>query len=176
MAGLIPDPAGLRLRLEAEEVDVLGSLVAGLAERVDRAANDPADGTAAGGTDAPDPILARLTPAGSRGDADVDTELRAMLRHELLDTRAQRLARLADDLREWAGDGGAVDRVLDRDEAMRIVEALNDVRLALASTIGYDEHVRDDLAPDGARADAVALMDALAWLQGGLIEFIEGDA
>lgn len=175
MARLIPDPTGVRLRLEAQEVDVLVSLVAGLADRVERAAADPASGQQPGGAAGSDPVIARLTPAVSRGDAEVDAELRAMLRHELLDTRARRLVGLADDLRDWADAGGAIDRVLERDGAMRIVEALNDVRLALASTMGYDEELRDALDPDDDRSDAVALMDALTWLQGGLIEFIEGD-
>jgi hypothetical protein len=172
MAGLVPDTDAdlIRLRLDPEEVDVLVSLVQGLAVRVESAAEepDPAD---------PDPVIARLTPTVSRGDADVDDELRAMLRDDLLTTRSRRLSGLSRDLRTWAGGaGGAIDRALDRDAAMRIVEALNDVRLALASTIGYDDQLRETLAPGDGRAEAVALMDALAWLQGGLIEYVEGGA
>jgi hypothetical protein len=57
--------------------------------------------------------------------------------------------------------------------AMRVVEALNDLRLALAATIGLDAVDRADLEEDPARADTLRLLDALAWLQGGLIEFVE---
>jgi hypothetical protein len=167
MAGLRPDGEGLRLRLDADEVAVLVSLLDGLAERV----------AAASAGDGPDEVVERLTPVVSRGDPEVDAELRAMLRDELLETRMQRLGGLASDIGTWAhGTGGAVDRLLDRAAAMRIVEALNDVRLALATTIGYEDDLREQLGPDDARADAIVLMDALAWLQGGLIEFVEGDA
>lgn len=167
MAGLRPDGERLRLLLAEDEVSVLVSLLDGLAGRV--------AAVSAGGE--PDAVISRLIPTVSRGDAEVDAELRAMLRDELLETRTQRLGALASDLRAWAvGSGGAVDRLLERDEAMRIVEALNDVRLALATTIGYDEELRESLDPDDARSDALVLMDALAWMQGTLIEFVEGEA
>lgn len=166
MAGLRPDGDMLRLLLEADEVSVLVSLLEGLAGRV--------AAVSAGGE--PDAVIARLTPTVSRGDAEVDAELRAMLRDELLETRTQRLGRLASDLQVWAREaGGGVDRLLDRDGAMRIVETLNDLRLALATTIGYDDELRASLEPDDARADALVLMDALAWMQGALIDFVEGD-
>jgi hypothetical protein len=96
-----------------------------------------------------------------------------MLRDDLVGSRVSRLQDLSATLR--AGGDAGVDRVLDRDESMRMVEALNDLRLALAATIGYETIVREDLAPDDRRADAVRLMDALAWLQGGLIEFVDAD-
>ncbi len=167
MAGLRPDGDQLRLQLAQDEVSVLVSLLDGLAGRV--------AAVSAGGE--PDAVIARLIPTVSRGDAELDVELRAMLRDELLETRTQRLGALASDLRAWAAEsGGAVDRALERDGAMRIVEALNDVRLALATTIGYDEELRESLDPDDARSDALVLMDALAWMQGTLIEFVEGEA
>jgi len=170
MAGLIPDGEGLRLQLEAVEVEVLVGLVEGLAERVAAASGmHTQDG-------APDPLVAPLIPTVSRGDAEVDAELRSMLRDDLLATRTDRLTRLVADLRAWSSSaGGAVDHLLDRERAMRIVETINDVRLALAAMVGYDEQLRDELEPDDARTDAVRLMDALAWLQGGLIEFVEGE-
>lgn len=156
----------LRLLLEADEVSVLVALLEELSRRV----------AAASAGAEPDAVIVRLTPTVSRGDAEVDAELRAMLRDELLETRTQRLGVLTSDLQAWAREaGGAVDRLLDRDGAMRIVETLNDLRLALATTIGYDEELRGSLEPDDARSDALALMDALAWMQGTLIEFVEGD-
>jgi hypothetical protein len=99
-----------------------------------------------------------------------------MLRDDLLSTRAQRLQAFTEELRaQQAGTVGDVGRRLDRDAAMRIIEALNDVRLALATTIGLDDTLRDELQADDPRLDAIGLMDALAWLQGGLIEFVDGD-
>ena len=166
MAGMDRTPEGLRLRLAAGEVDVVASLAEGLARRA-RA------GTAPGDT-----VLDRLAPQVSRGDVDADRELRPLVRDDLLTLRAARLEDLAALLRDGA-DGGAdgtdgFASVLDRDGAMRVVEALNDLRLALATTIGYDGARREDLDDGDHRADAVRLMDALAWLQGGLIEFIDG--
>jgi len=166
MARLRPAAEGMRLQLEDEEVTVLASLADGLSERVARAAHG----------DDTDPVAWRLAPTVSRGDPEVDGELRAMLRGDLLSMRAERLTAFADDLRAWrSGERGALDHVLDRDGSMRMVEALNDLRLALATTIGFDEDLRQSLDVDDPRHDAVRLMDALAWLQGGLIEFVDGE-
>jgi len=165
MAGLERVADGVRLRLDPGEVDVVASLAEGLAVRIDDRASD-------GETDA---VLDRLAPTVSRGAPDVDAELRGMLRDDLLVSRADRLRALAHDLREGASGGRGVDRVLDREAAMRIVETLNDLRISIAATIGYEEGLRDRLGPDDRRTDAVRLLDALAWLQGGLIEFIEAE-
>jgi hypothetical protein len=164
MARLEPADDRVRLQLESEEIDVLVSLAEGLAMRLSSDRSDD------------DEVLRRLAPEVSRGDAEVDAELRAMLRDDLLSSRAARLRDLALTLRPDAtAQDVALDSLLDRDEGMRIVEALNDLRIALAATIGYETLERDELAPDDGRADAVRLMDALAWLQGGLIEFVDGE-
>lgn len=159
---------GIGLHLDATEVEVVATLAEGLARRAE-----------GGGPDAADPVLDRLAPTASRGDVTADAELRPMLRDELLAMRASRLDDLVALLRaptdEQRTDGGGFGGILDRDGAMRVVEALNDLRLALAVTIGYDEELRGSLDDDDQRGDAVRLMDALAWLQGGLIEFITGD-
>ncbi len=166
MARLHRDGDAMLLTLDADEVEVLASLAAGLATRVEDAARG-------GSVDA---VIERLTPRVTRGDDELDAELRAMLRDDLLSTRAQRLQAFAEELRaQQAGTVGDVGRRLDRDAAMRIIEALNDVRLALATTIGLDDTLRDELQADDPRLDAIGLMDALAWLQGGLIEFVDGD-
>lgn len=177
MAGLEVDADGIRLRLEVTEARVLGSLARGLAGRIERAAaSDVTD----------DVVLGPLLPAGSRGDAAVDAELRGLVRDDLVSLRSGRLLDLADLLgvdEGGAGPDADLDRVLDPQGAMRVVEALNDLRLALAATVGYAgasaEH--QDGAPDPGdpeavrRAETGRLIDALAWLQGGLIEFIEDD-
>ena len=169
MAGIERVPDGIRLRLDATEVEVVASLAEGLARRAEQADAGQAD-----------VVLDRLAPIASRGDATADAELRPMLRDELLGMRVVRL----DDLAELLHAGGpghdgvdavGFDRVIDRRTAMRIVEALNDLRLALAATIGFDGSLRDELRDDDHRTDAVRLMDALAWLQGGLIEYVETD-
>ena len=165
MAGLERTGDGVRLRLALEEVDVVASLAEGLATRL-------------GGADAQhvgrDEIVDRLAPQGSRGDPQVDAELRAMLREDLTSMRVERLGDLADRLRRGVVDREAgYDETLDRAAAMRIVEALNDLRIALAATIGFEALEGGAIGDDDRRADAVQLLDALAWLQGGLIEYVE---
>jgi hypothetical protein len=165
MARLEPTPDGLRLHLDTEEVSVLVSLTGGLADRLRDADTDLTS----------DPVIDRLAPEVSRGDADVDRELRAMLRPELLATRSDRLDDLVAALGRWSAVDGTVQEVLTRPDAMKLIEALNDVRLALAVTIGYDQPSDETAGPSDRSTDAKHLMDALAWLQGGLIEFVEGE-
>jgi len=166
MARLRPDGDVLRLILDEQEVEVLASLAEGLASRVSAALLE--------GTE--DPVIDRFAPMVSRGDRELDAELRGMLRGDLLSSREARLVAFADELRAWQdGASAGVDHRMDRDSATRAVEVLNDLRIALATTIGFDEALRQELERDDPRQDAVHLMDALAWLQGGLIEFIDGD-
>lgn len=162
MARLEPVDGGLRLQLAADEVDVVAALAEGLAARLDDAA--------APGAGPDDAVVAQLAPVVSRGDADVDAELRALLRGDLLASRVGRLHDLVELLR--SAPDGACDRVLDRDTAMRIVESLNDLRVALGATVGYDRIEGEQRPTDGPAAETLALMDALGWLQGGLIEFV----
>jgi len=165
MARLERAADGMHLRLESPEVDVLGSLSTGLAARLE---DGPSTSEDAG-------LFRLLAPDLSRGDAAIDAELRAMLHPDLLSARAARLRDLDAQLTTWRSDAGDLHAVLDRDAAMRLVEALNDLRLALAATVGLDTIERDDIAEDDERSDALRLMDALAWLQGGLIEFVDHD-
>jgi len=166
MARLQADGTVIHLVLDGQEVEVLASLAQGLAARI-------AGGIVEAG---PDAVIERLTPTVSRGDAELDSELRAMLRVELLETREARLTAFAHDLRASQDvTAGDVDRRMDREAAMQVVEVLNDLRLALAATIGFDLELRQDLVEADPKADAIRLMDALAWLQGGLIDFVDGD-
>lgn len=167
MAGLERVAGGMRLMLEATEVAVLVTLAEDLARRAGQ--TPPGDS---------DPVLDRLAPTTSKGDAAADAELRPLLREELLDLRVRRLADLVAllDDEEHGRDGHGLDKVLDHAVALRSVEALNDLRLALAASIGYEEPNRSARVDDDAqRADTVRLMDALAWLQGGLIDFVASD-
>jgi hypothetical protein len=166
MARLNRDGDAMLLTLDVQEVEVLASLASGLATRV-------SDAVSSGSRDA---VTERLAPRVSRGDEDLDAELREMLRGDLLSSRTSRLQAFAAQLRSaQVGMDGAVEHRLDRDAAMRVIEALNDVRIALATTIGFDDALRVDLQTDDPRLEAIGLMDALAWLQGGLIEFVDGD-
>jgi hypothetical protein len=152
---------GLLLALDGDEVALLITLAASLQSRV-----------GSGIWDADDPILARLAPKASRGDDEADDELRGMLVEGLMDTRRARLESLRADLTSW-GAGGAIERTLDRAESERLVEVLNDLRLALGASIAVETIEREDLTEDDPRAATLGLMDHLGWMQGRLIDFVE---
>lgn len=151
---------GLGLHLDAAEVQVLASLARGVGERV---------GTARTRPDEVDDALAPLLPPASRGDDTVDAELRGMLRDELLAGREDRLGAFVALLEADGAAHDGLDVIFDPDLAMRTVEALNDLRLALAAAAPQLRGAADGQADAGT----ARLLDALAWLQGGLIEFID---
>lgn len=153
---------GIEVRFARAEVDLLVRLCEGLAERL-RAGGDG-------------PIIDRLAPAASRGDAEADAELRRLLRTDLLAGRAERLDGLAADLRSWraAVSTGAVVRTLAEDGALALLCGLNDVRLGLGAGIGIEDLDRGQLDADDPRALTVALMDRLGGLQQDLVEALDG--
>lgn len=158
MAGVRATGDGVRVDLERVELDLLVRLCEGLATRL-----------RAGGDDA---VIERLAPHASRGDAEADAELRRLLRGDLLDGRAERLVRLATQLRSWApGEGTAgVRAILDAGTAEALLQGLNDVRLALGAQVGVEDLDRTELGADDPRAITLQLMDRLAGLQQGLLE------
>jgi hypothetical protein len=161
MARVGPDDGGgIRIDLARAELDLLVRLCEGLATRL-----------RAGGDDA---VIDRLAPAASRGDAEADSELRRLLRGDLLDGRAERLVRLATELRGWAPSGGraGVRAVLDDDAALTLLQGLNDVRLALGAQVDIERIDRAGLAEEDPRALTLQLMDRLAGLQQGLLEVL----
>jgi hypothetical protein len=178
MAGLTVRSDGLHLRLERDEVAVLRTLALGLASRLEagsRSADETADENPDHLRAADDAVLARLAPIASHGHPEVAAELRRLLRAGLLGDRAARLAELVADLDRSTADqrdGGSV-LVLDRPAADRMLQALNDLRLALGAAVGIEQLDRNELGTDDDRHATLELMDALAWLQEGLIRFLE---
>jgi hypothetical protein len=163
MAELRAVDDGLLLILDADEVALLDTLAASLLTRVSTGSWDPHDA-----------ILARFAPSASRGDAEVARELRGMLVDELMETRRARLAALRADLTTWSsGSGPGIAHRLDREEAERLIEVINDLRLALGASVGVESIERADLDPEDPRAGTLGLMDHLGWMQGRLIEFVE---
>lgn len=160
MAGVRPDGDGVRIDLERVELDLVVRLCEGLATRL-----------RVGGDDA---VIGRMAPDASRGDAEADAELRRLLRSELLDGRAERLVRLATELRSWAPEGGrtGVRATLDPEAALALLQGLNDVRLALGAQVGIERLERSELAPADPRALTLELMDRLAGLQQGVLEVL----
>lgn len=160
MAGVRPDGDDVRIDLQRPELDLLIRLCEGLADRL-----------RAGGDDA---VIDRMAPGASRGDAEADAELRRLLRSDLLDGRAERLVRLATELRSWAPevDGAGVRATLRAESALALLQGLNDVRLALGAQVGIERLERSELAPADPRALTLELMDRLAGLQQGVLEVL----
>jgi hypothetical protein len=151
---------GLLLVLDPDEVDLLLTLSASLLSRVNSRSAQPGD-----------PILARFAPTASRGDEAAAAELQDLLADGLMELRQDRLVSLRDDLTTWSSLG-AVERTLDRSEALRLIEVLNDLRLALGASVGIETLQRAELAADDPRASTLGLMDHLGWMQGRLIDFV----
>lgn len=163
-----PDGTGatvdrLHVLLEQTELDVLAALSTGLCERL--RSSEASD----------DDLLQRLAPRVSHADDDVDRELRAMLSADLHAERARRLDGLVELLRSGTLELGTarVRIILDRTAAERVIQALNDLRIGLAATVGLERTPREDLAPADPRHETLRLVDALAWLQAGLIDFVD---
>lgn len=123
-----------QLHLDAVEVALLETLFAELAAVV---ADD---------SDADDPVVARLYPAGYQADDDEEHEFRSLTRDSLRSDRLARIAACVQDL-----DGGA-DRqrpadvdIADPQTGDRWIKVLNDLRLALGTRLGVTE---DDPADD----------------------------
>jgi hypothetical protein len=177
---------GVAIVLGTDEVAVLVTLARSLAARISHAEHASAD----------DAVLERLSPAVSHGDDDVDREIRALLRPDLLGGREQRLHRLCDLLiaatplpdashdssHHTCGDpsragshaaGDDVSVTLTPEQVMFVVQAFNDIRIALGASIGIDDLERDAITAEDPRQPTLALIDALGWLQGGLIETLE---
>jgi hypothetical protein len=154
---------GITVELAREELDLLVRLLDGLAVRL-----------RSGGSGA---VVERLAPAASHGDAEADHELRRMLRSDLLEGRAERLTRLAVELRGWGERSGGSARVvvtLDGEVAVGLVQGLNDVRLALGARIDVEALDRATLTPEDPRTATLVLMDQLGGLQQLLVEELDG--
>lgn len=165
MTRIEPHHDGVVLFLEPEEIEVVAGLLVHLAARL-----------ASAGATPDDRVIERFTSAVSHGDEDVDTELRQLFREELLEGRGGRLrsvSSLLDSARP--PEPGQTERAvtLTWDTALVVVQALNDVRLALGASVDVEALDRDDLDASDPRQPTLHLMDGLAWLQGGLIELLE---
>ena len=136
-----------------------------------------------------DPAILRLLPNAAPTDREVADEFRRLTDGELRGTKVRRLRRMWDQLSQ-----GGDEWVVPADEALATAAALTDVRLVLASRLGLKTdddadrlHHEIELAShaldtdeDGAlpidheRVWLGMLYQALTWLQGTLIDFLDG--
>jgi len=142
---------GYRLRLPAEERELLRSLPAQLRDLLR--------------TD--DPSLRRLFPPAYADDPEADDEYRRLMRDELLDGKIAGL-RVVE---ETAG----ADR-LTGEQLEAWLGALESLRLVLGTQLDVTEETyADDLDPSDPLAPALALYGYLSWLQEQAVEALSGE-
>ena len=132
---------GYRLRLPAEERELLRSLPGQLSEvlRVG------------------DPSLRRLFPTAYPDDPEADDEFRRLMRDELLDGKLRAL-RVVEET-------AAADH-LTGEELEAWLGALESLRLFLGTQLDVTEATyQDEVEPDDPAAPALALYGYLSWLQ-----------
>ncbi len=171
--------------MDAREASVLRSLVASVTGLLqDRSASSPQDdlaeltGLRTGNSTPPDDAtLARLLPDffGSGHDAvdpnsraaNDNSALRSLYEPEIIDAK---LAAASVILQTVPADGGKV--VLTPEQAESWLYGLNDVRLALGTTIGIDADTPDELPPDDPRAPHLDVYHWLTWMQDSLVQVL----
>jgi hypothetical protein len=114
------------------------------------------------------PALARLLPDGYRGDDTAAAEFRRFTQVDLVASKLSATRAIREDLAFGRNDpeapeGGAVVRI-DADRARVWMRGLNDLRLALGTSLGVTEE--DDPFVDDEESDdpGVAMRQIYAWL------------
>ncbi len=172
-------------KIDRQEAAVLRSVVGQIEEMLkSRQAEAPEDeltaltGIRTGPTTAPDdPILARLLPDFHRlDDEDADSKdrdsaaaLRSLHEPELLDLKTGVAGVLLDTC---PPGGGPVELTLEQADAW--LSALNDVRLALGTTLGVTEDMPDQLPDNDPRAPHLGIYHWLTWMQESLVTALAG--
>ena len=139
------------LRLEDQERRILGSLVAELRGTLD----DPA-------ARAPGGVLARLYPPAFPDDDAASAGFADLVHADLAETRRDRVA-----VMEATIDAESLDEA----QATAWLGVLNDARLVLGTSLGFEEDAPDDL-PSDDDPDAMrhAVFADLGWLVGGFTD------
>jgi len=136
----------IRLRLPAEERDVLRALPGQLRELL--------------GTD--DPSLVRLFPPAYAEDREADDEYGALVRDELREDRLDALQVVEATLEA---------EQLDEKQLAAWLDALESLRLVLGTQLDVTEETyAHDLDPSHPAAPALALYGYLSWLQEQAVE------
>ena len=112
-----------------------------------------------------DPVIARLLPAGHRGDPEIAADYREMTELALRSGKANDLATMRASL---PPDGGTVR--LDPEQATAWLRTSNDLRLALGTRLDIQEDTEppEDLASEEGQQLAVYYW--LTGLQGSLVD------
>jgi len=156
------------------EREVIGDLTATVSEAlIHRAQSAPKDELAAmmdmpsGHTEAPqDPSLARLLPDFEReGDEEFDGDnslLRSLHENDIIKAKLINL----QVINEALGPTGGVAVTIEEEDAHRVIAALNDMRLYVASS---------DAQNEAAEQDRDNLVEWLAFCQDSLLQALMGE-
>jgi hypothetical protein len=173
-------------KLDRREATVLRGLITQidsmLRTRLDEAPQDELTeltGIRTGSTSAPeDPILARLLPDfhrldssdASREEKDSAAALRSLHEPELLDMKTGVAGVVLDTC---PPNGGTVKLSLEQAEAW--LSAINDVRLALGTTLDVTEDMPEELPEDDPRSPHLGVYQWLTWMQEHLVLALSPD-
>jgi hypothetical protein len=173
-------------KMERQEAAVLRAMVGQvndmLLARADEAPQDELaelTGIRTGPSTSPDdPILSRLLPDFHRlddentakQDRDSAAALRSLHEPELLDHKTG----VAGVVLDTCPPGGGLVK-LSVEQADAWLSALNDVRLALGTTLGVSEEMPDELPDDDPRAPHLGVYHWLTWMQESLVSALAGD-
>jgi Domain of unknown function (DUF2017) len=112
-----------------------------------------------------DEVLARLLPDFHREDPVLAGALRSLREPELIEAKSRAAAVVLATCPE---DGGRIE--LDVDQADLWLSALNDVRLALGTTIGVTEDMPEYPPEDEALAAHLGVYQWLTFVQDALVQ------
>jgi hypothetical protein len=166
---------GIRADVDAIEVQVLTQLAQEMLALVPEPAlsDDPLAalvGLPTGDVDPPDnPVLARLLPEAYRDDPQAAGDFR---RYTDADLRATKRADAQVVLDTLPTGKGRLE--LDRDQADRWLGALNDMRLALGTSLDVTEELEiEDLEDDDPRLQGLQVYGWLGYLQESLLSCLD---
>lgn len=176
---------GLKLRTEmdAREATVLRSLVGSVLGLLNERASSSDDdelaaltGLRTGKSTPPeDKALRRLLPDFQRGDdtseladkANLNGALRSLHEPDIIDAKVSSGSVVLDTL---PAGGGKI--LLTPEQAEAWLATLNDVRLALGTTLGIDAGTPDELPEDDPRAAHLGVYHWLTWMQDSLLQAV----
>jgi hypothetical protein len=164
---------GIRADVDPVEAQVLGQLAREMLEVVPapELSDDPLAalvGLSTVDVEQPsEPVLRRLLPDAYLDDADASGDFR---RYTDADLRAAKRRDAQAVLDTLPSGKGRLE--IDRDQADRWLGALNDMRLALGTSLGVTED-DDEEEPDPDRAQARGIYDWLGYLQESLLSCLD---
>jgi hypothetical protein len=147
-------------RLDPAEAGIVGLLLDQLEQLLD--AEDIGD----------DPVLARLLPAGHRGDPALAADYRDLTEASLRSGKADDLATVRATLPEGGGDVR-----LDADQSAAWLRSTNDLRLALGTRLDITEDTEPPEEVTGEQEQQLAVYYWLTAMQGSLVDaLVDGRA